>query len=92
MSIKSELREALRDATDSLDELKASLAPKPVVKIIAVTNVANRKITTYGPYGGQSVVSDGVATIVLYSVDGELKTKDLPGTWELQDVKKGSLL
>ena len=95
MTSKYELREELREVQETLRELKESLTPKPVVKIIAVTNVADRKITAYGtgPYSGQHrAVSDGVATIVLYTVDGELRTKDLPGTWKLPEVQKGFLL
>lgn len=79
---------------NELVELRKKMTPAPVIEIIAVTHVKGQKIhsVSQGIFGVSDKVVEGVATIVLYSEGGALRTKDLPGTWSLEEVQKGSSL
>lgn len=76
---------------DEIAELKERV---PFVRVINVTHVKNRKVTTtiqgYGHHS-EHKETEGDATIVLISVDGRAETRVLEGTWTMKDLEGSTL-
>lgn len=64
---------------------------RPVVQVIGITPLPKRQITVSETYGyreamTRSEMQSVEGTVVLYTADGELKTKTFDGKWTLAQV------
>ena len=72
---------------------KSKIAERvPLIEVINVTQIKGDKVSLVVTYNhfqpSEKEVKGEPYTIVLYTSDGDLKTKKFPGTWTLQDCKK----
>lgn len=85
------LEEQIEVLQEKLDEANK---PAPVVKVISVTHVKNRKIRKSfhsGYHHSDYEEVEGVATLVLVTVDGKAEVRTLEGTWSLKDLENVQL-